>query len=188
MPKLINLLPDPILDTQKKFSNLYQGTAMILIGLIIFVLVNLTVLFFSIRAAGTLEDVQARALALEQEIDNLQSVESKLLVFREKIALYEAFAKNNVPIDEVVRQLTASPMVYLVGIEYQDNQTLVAHFDAPSEASMVQFLRQLDEVESLRTFEVTDVAYSGVSRQYEVNIRFLLPEQEESLPTDVPEE
>ncbi len=188
MPKLINLLPDPILDTQKKFATLYQGTAIILIGLIIFALVNLTVLFFSIRAAGALEDVQARSMALEQEINNLQPIESKLVVFREKLETYQTFVGDQVPIDDVVRQLTTNPVIQLVSIEYQDNQTLVAYFDAPSETSVVEFLGQFNEVEAMRNFEVTDIEYSGVSRQYEVNIRLLLPEEEAPEVAEVPEE
>jgi hypothetical protein len=178
MARIINLLPDPVLDTQKRVTSFYQGSVITLIGLIIFVLLNLSLLFLSIRASSHLSNVQNQAAALEQEIQNLKPTESKLLVFREKLTTYENFLAEQVGFGGILRAFAKTSGVQITSIEYQDGQYLTTIIEGPSVHDIVAFLITLRNNDLLSDFTIQDVLYSSTALTYDVTVRINLQAEE----------
>lgn len=176
MSKLINLLPDPVLDTNRQISSLYQGTVLTLIGVILFVLINLTVLFLSLRAENTLTETQNNIQVVQQELQGLRHVEEKLLIIQDKLLRYERFKDEHVVFGDMWDLLIAASQqtVTLRSAEFANETgiTTVAYANNLSQA--VDFLVILKQTDVLANFTVTEITYDRTTDRYNFTTRFTL--------------
>ncbi len=169
MSKSINLLPDPILDTNRQISSLYQGTVLTLIGVILFVLINLTVLFLSIRAENSLTETQDQIQTVQQELQGLQVIEEKLLTIQDKLLRYERFKDEHVAFGDMWDLIigASEQTVTLVTVEYVKETGLITVAQANDLTQAVDFLVNLKQTDLLTDFTVTEITYDHTDNEYE---------------------
>jgi hypothetical protein len=176
MSRLINLLPDPVLDTNRQISSVYQGTVLTLIGVILFILLNLTILFLSLRAENTLKETKNQVAAVEQEIANLRPVEEKLLVLQDKLLRYQRFDSEHKQLHNMwdvlinARQNT----VALSSVDFTNETDLVVAAKTDNLINAVNFLITIRQDELLSDFVVQEITYESNEQTYEFVTKFVI--------------
>lgn len=176
MSRSINLLPDQVIDTQRKASRIYQGTVLSIIGLIIFILLNLILLFFASQVERTLQVSEAHASTLQQEIKTFEPLETKLAILRDYLSNFQRFNKTSIDIEDFWNKLTemSKDKVSIVTFDYVDQDASNLRASTDSLANAVAFLLLLkSESESFGTFRITEVQYEGGTKQFFFNILFV---------------
>lgn len=181
MPKLINLLPDAIVRDRERTFTLYREIIISLISLILFLLFNLILLFFSIRSSDALEAVLARQTSVVQQINEFESVEQRLFLLKQKLLRYSRFNRDNPFLNEVWGQFQsfADEGVSVVNVRYNEAGILTATAESPSLRQAADFLIALKDTENLSAFTVTEVGYDIRSEVFLFVTEFDLSVEEE---------
>jgi len=164
MSKTINLLPDPVIETQKEVSTVYQGTLVSIIGLIIFVLVNLIIIFFLTSATNTYDQVQDESASIRSEISTLTAVNSNLRLMRSRIQRFVRLELNNLRGHAVLADIIQPSVenIQVIRTELANNKQMSITASAPSLEVAVDYLRSLKRQEEFSSLQVNDVGYQGM--------------------------
>jgi len=163
MSKTINLLPDPVIETQKEVSTVYQGTLVSIIGLIAFVLLNLVILFFLVRATNTYDQVQDEMASVRTEINTFTAVNSNLRLMRARIQRFVRLELSNIHGHDVFAGII-EPEVEGVAVARTEltNNDIKITAQATTLETAVDFLRSIRRQEHFSSLLVNDVGYQGL--------------------------
>lgn len=179
MSKSINLLPDPILATQREISRFYQGTSIVVIILILFALLNLVMLFFSIQTNKNLEDLLAQEDAAKVEIKELRPIELKLFQLRDKLFRYNRFKRDSLYLEVIWDNLqsAAQGTVTMENVTVNQDKLLEVKAKTSSLAKAVEYLLELKNTDELSRFRVSAISFDSGDRTYIFTTVFdLVPE------------
>jgi Tfp pilus assembly protein PilN len=177
MSKSINLLPDPVIDTQRDFTKIYQGVIITLIGLIVFGLFNLTLFFLSEQAQNSLLETQNRSDTLTEEIRALRPVEQEIARLQSRLSDYQR-AKN---VDKNLRQYwdiilsAATDEMQLTDLELNTQGGLNVSATTDSLRNAVDFLLVLKNSDDLSNFQVLAINYSQTNERYFFETKITIP-------------
>lgn len=163
MSKTINLLPDPVIETQKEVSTVYQGTLVSIIGLIVFLLINLIFLFFHVRATNMYGGIQAEAALVQEEISAFSSLTSDLRLLQARVQRFVRQELNNVNGHAVLTSVLQSDVegITVANIEIV-NKDLELTVHASTLEQAVEFLRAIKRQEQFPSFNINDLGYDGI--------------------------
>ncbi len=165
MSKTINLLPDPVIETQRQATTVYQGTVVSIIGFIIFVLLNLIFLFFVVRTNGQYDQVVKEAERIEQEIRTYADISTDLRSLRGLIQRHVRMQRGHMRVGEVIESVTTDgdSLVVFNEIELKDGELVLTNSTSSLEDA-VTFLRSVRTNSLFSDIVVNDIGYKGLTQ------------------------
>lgn len=178
MSKSINLLPDKVLDTQREITQFYAGTVVVIIGLVLFFLLNLVVYFLSVSANNSLLSLKQEESALYQEIASYDQVELKLYQFRDKLFRYNRFRRDNVATEKIWNDIYVASQgtVVIDSLIFRDKSVIEIQAHTDSLTRAVAFLIPLHQGfdEETSRLRITGISYDGFDDVYSFTAEFLI--------------
>lgn len=163
MSKTINLLPDPVIETQKEVSTVYQGTLVSIIGLIAFVLLNLVILFFLLRATNAYDQVQEEISTVKTEINSFTTINSNLRLMRTRMQRFVRLELSNIHAHDVLGGIIKPEVegIRMARAELVNNEVKISATATTLETA-VDFLRTVRRQEHFSSIQVNDIGYQGL--------------------------
>ena len=177
MSKSINLLPDPVIDTQRDFTKIYQGVIITLIGLILFGLFNLVLFFLSQQSQEALTQAQNQSDTLTQEIQALQPVEQEIAKLQKKLLDYQRAKNADINFREYWGEILSSATddMVLTGFELSSQGELDISASTVSLPNAVEFLLALKDSDDLSNFRVLAINYNVINDRYFFETKISIP-------------
>ncbi|MCA9390057.1 hypothetical protein KC571_01525 [candidate division WWE3 bacterium] len=171
MPRLINLLPENFLESQRSTNIFVQETLIAFIATIIFFLMNLTVLLFSTYIQNRRYAVQDETTAVIQEINALRPIESKLVLLHDKFAQYKRFDETRLDVEYLWTTLVDSSegTVTILSVELSsETNKIVVKTNTPNLSNEVDFLLGVLGSEYVQDITLDEVFYDGSIGSYDI--------------------